>query len=309
MDSQIKELVKRCSVCQESCPLRPAAPLHPWEWPSQPWSPIHIDCFGPYLNHMFMVVVDAHSKWMDACIMEQLRILFATHGLPRKVVTDNGPSFTSEEFCSFLSYNGIAYVTSPRYHPSSNGPGERAVKTLKTGIKNTQGANLQERLSRFLFTYHITPQTTTGAPPSQLLMGRPLRSRLDCLFPDVASRVENHHTRQVLQHNNSRPLCTFKLNDTVYFRLPVLLSGCQGLWLKLLDLCRNMSSCPQEMSFVIMSMLFTRVTFHFSLHDRSRPWTIRPKMTFFYRTFPLHPLTLNHLWSARSRTASDRYGY
>ena len=119
MDSQIEELVKTCTVCQESRPLPPAAPLHPWEWPSQPWSRIHIDYFGPFLNHMFMVVVDAHSKWMDACIMpsitsakaiEQLRILFATHGLPRKVVTDNGPSFTSEEFHSFLSYNSLGKI-------------------------------------------------------------------------------------------------------------------------------------------------------------------------------------------------------
>ena len=131
----------------------------------------------------------------SAKTIEQLRILFATHGLRCKVVTDNSQSFTSEEFRSFLSYNGITHITSAPYH----GLAEHAVKTLKTaGIKNTQGANLQERLSRFLFTYRITPHITTGMPPSHLLMGRSLRSRLDCLFPDVASRVENRQTRQVI---------------------------------------------------------------------------------------------------------------
>ena len=109
-------------------------------------------------------------------------------------------------------------MTSAPYHPSSNGLAERAVQTLKNGLKQTPGADIQEKLSRFLFTYRITPQTTTGVPPSQLLMGRCLRSRLDCLFPDVAGRVESRQTRQALQHNNSHPLRTFKVKDTVYVR-------------------------------------------------------------------------------------------
>ena len=227
MDSQIEQLVKSCPVCQESRPSPPAAPLHPWEWPSQPWSRIHIDYFGPFRNHMFMVIVDAHSKWIDECVMssitsaktiEQLRIIFATHGFPRKVVTDNGPSFTSEEFRSFLSQNGITHVTSSPYHPSSNGLAERAVQTLKNGLKQTPGATIQGKLSKYLFTYRITPQTTTGVTPAQLLMGRSLRSRLDRLFPDVAARVESRQTRQAQQHDNSRSLRTFKVNDTVYVR-------------------------------------------------------------------------------------------
>ena len=38
MDAQMAERVKMCPVCQESRPSPAAAPLHPWEWPSQPWS-------------------------------------------------------------------------------------------------------------------------------------------------------------------------------------------------------------------------------------------------------------------------------
>ena len=80
-----------------------------------------------------MVLVDVHSKWIDACVMpvitaaktiKQLRIVFATHGLPRKVVTDNGPSFTSEEL-SVLQWD-----CSCPCHLSSNGLAERAVQTL-----------------------------------------------------------------------------------------------------------------------------------------------------------------------------------
>jgi len=225
MDAQITDLVKSCAVCQESRPSPAAAPLHPWEWPSQPWSRIHLDFAGPFLNSMFLIIVDAHSKWIDAHIMrnitsattiETLRAVFATHGLPRKVVTDNGPSFVSEEFRSFLSQNGIVHVTSAPYHPSSNGLAERAVQTVKQGLKRTTGATIQEKLSRFLFTYRITPQTTTGIPPAMLLMGRRLRSRLDRLFPDLTTRVESKQLKQAEQHDTTKPLRKFSVGDTVY---------------------------------------------------------------------------------------------
>lgn len=119
MDAQIEQFVKSCPVCQESRPAYPVAPLHSWEWLSEPWSHIHIDYACPFLNHMFIVVIDTHSKWINTCIMhsimsaktiEQLRIIFTTHGLPHKVVTDKGPSLTSDEFCSFLSNNDICVI-------------------------------------------------------------------------------------------------------------------------------------------------------------------------------------------------------
>lgn len=225
MDSEIEAVVKKCAPCQESRPAPPTAPLHPWEWPAQPWSRLHIDFAGPYLGHMFLVVVDAHSKWMDVRLMnsitaaktiEQLRMLFATHGLPKKVVSDNGPTFTSQEFRDFMCNNGIVHVTCSPYHPSSNGLAERAVQSFKQGIKRITGATIQEKLSKYLFNYHITPHSTTGVTPAELLMGRRLRSRLDLLFPDVSRRVESQQTRQKQSHDSSKPVRTFAVGDLVY---------------------------------------------------------------------------------------------
>ena len=227
MDGDIEDLVKSCAVCQQSRPAPAVAPLHSWEWPSEPWSCLHLDFAGPFLGHMFLVLVDAHSKWLDAHIMqsissaktiEKLRSVFATHGLPRKIVTDNRPSFTSTEFRSFLSSNGITHVTTAPYHPSSNGLAERAVQTLKRGLKSTKGDSLEERLAVFLFTYRITPHTTTGVSPAELLMKRRLRSRLDRLFPDLHQRVEKKQLQQASNHNNSKPLRSFKVGDMVYVK-------------------------------------------------------------------------------------------
>ena len=62
LDSDIVAKVCACDTCQKNCPTPVKAPLHPWEWPSHPWSRLHIDHAGPYLGKL---IVDAHSKWID----------------------------------------------------------------------------------------------------------------------------------------------------------------------------------------------------------------------------------------------------
>lgn len=65
MNKQIEELVRNCSACQEVRNKPPLVMLHPWSWPACPWQRIHIDFAGPFLGSMFMLVMDAHSKWLE----------------------------------------------------------------------------------------------------------------------------------------------------------------------------------------------------------------------------------------------------
>ena len=65
ISGQLEELAKACSGCQHNQKMPTKAPLHPWEWASTPWQRIHIDYAGPFQNSMFLVVVDAHSKWPE----------------------------------------------------------------------------------------------------------------------------------------------------------------------------------------------------------------------------------------------------
>ena len=62
IDSQIEALVKKCDNCQQIRPSPPVATLHPWSWPARPWSRLHLDSAGPFLNHTFLVLIDAHPK-------------------------------------------------------------------------------------------------------------------------------------------------------------------------------------------------------------------------------------------------------
>ena len=98
-----------------------------------------MDYAGPY-GEMLLVIVDAFSKLIEVTIMKQttstatirkLREVFAQHGLPDMLVSDNGTNFTSEEFADFMRANGVIYVKTAPYHPSSNRLAERAVQTVK----------------------------------------------------------------------------------------------------------------------------------------------------------------------------------
>ena len=91
---------------------------------------------------------------------EKLRIIFATHGIPEKLVSDNGSGFTSQKYLLFMERNGIKHILTSPYHLSSNGLAERAVQTFKNGIRKLEG-DVQERISRFLFRYRVTPHSTT----------------------------------------------------------------------------------------------------------------------------------------------------
>ena len=185
-----------------------------------------MDFAGPFLGKFFFIVVDAHTKWAEVVEMPQtstartitvLRQLFATHGIPEQVVTDNGSQFTSEDFTKFVKANGIRHSLSFPYHPASNGEAERFVRTFKEAMKtsNNTGLTLAHRTNNFLLTYRTTPHTTTGTPPSELLMGRTLRTRWDIMKPDVGQSVCWRQAKQKEGKDNNSKLRHFVMGQSV----------------------------------------------------------------------------------------------
>ena len=227
IDNDIERSVRLCHECQSSQSSPPVAPLHPWHWPTRPWTRLHIDYAGPLRGRMILIVVDAHSKWIEAfpvpsatssATIEKLRTLFAQFGLPETVVSDNAPYFMSQEFETFLKQNGIRHPTSAAYHPSSNGLAERGVQVVKHGLKKVKESSLESRIAKVLFTYRTTPHATTGRAPAELLFGRIPRTRLDLLFPDPASRVEEKQAQQKRDHDQTARERTFVIGQPVLVR-------------------------------------------------------------------------------------------
>ena len=244
MDTDLEAKVKNCHSCQ----------LNPWEYTANPWNRLHVDFASPFLGHMFLVIVDSHTKWLEVFQMqnitsrktvERLRSCFATHGLPDCIVSNNGPTLTSEEFREFTSANDIRHIFVEPYHPSSNGLAEKAVQSFRKGMKRMQPAPLQLRLTRWLTKYRLTPHSTTNRSPAEILLRRRPKSRLDLIRPS---------TQQHYQHAKDR---TFNPGDRVLVRnlapeptwLPANCSNAQAWY-------RPWPSYPMAVSCVVIKIVF-----------------------------------------------------
>ena len=227
IDKDIEKSVQACHHCQEQQSVPPVAPLQPWKWPSRPWVRLHMDFAGPFQGKMILIVIDSHSKWIEAFptdsatsskVIELSRTLFAQFGVPEALVTDNGPCFVSEEFETFLLNNGIKHITSAPYHPATNGLAERAVQIVKNGLKKEKNGSMATRLARILMAYRTTPQCTTGMFPSELLHGRRIWTRLDLLKPCLQEQVECRQQYQKFSHDSTARGKSFSKGETVYVR-------------------------------------------------------------------------------------------
>ncbi|XP_054866909.1 uncharacterized protein K02A2.6 [Amphiprion ocellaris] len=218
MDKQIEDMAKSCSFCHKVRSNPPLAPLHPWEYPQEPWHRVHIDFAGPFEDRMFLVAVDAHSKWPEVVIMrstttektiEKLGEMFSPFGSPTQLVSDNGPQLVSQEMSAFLQANGVQHIKSAPYHPATNGLAERFVQTLKHALKTSQGqGTLHQRLHNFLLNYRNSPHATTKMSPASLMLKRDLRTTFDLLKPlAVKDTVHGQQQKQIKrreQHANDR---------------------------------------------------------------------------------------------------------
>ena len=66
---------------------------------------VHVEYAGPIEGKMVLIIIDAHTKFIEAHIVNsatsantiaKVRQTFATHGLPQDIVSDNGTPFKSE---------------------------------------------------------------------------------------------------------------------------------------------------------------------------------------------------------------------
>lgn len=133
--------------------------MHHWERTRTPWSRLRIEFAGPFQGQVFFIAVDSFSKWLKvisvssmttAKVIKCLRRLFATHGLPDTIVSDNAAQFVSEEFKQFLASGLIHHVTSAPLHPATNGQAEHMVRTTKDGLKRIIQGDWDGRLTSFL---------------------------------------------------------------------------------------------------------------------------------------------------------------
>ncbi|CAG9136383.1 unnamed protein product [Plutella xylostella] len=208
LDADVERTCRECNTCTMESPSPPRAAIHPWAWPQAPWYRLHVDFLSPKMGIYYLVVIDSHSKWIEAfCVkstsafytIRVLRETFARFGNPLELVSDSGPPFSSLEFAEFLRYRGIKHIPVSPYKPSSNGAAENTVKLVKTCLKKAvrDGADVDEALQTFLMMHRATPHCTTGRTPAELLLKRNMRINLDLLVPNAEEIVRGRQLRAV----------------------------------------------------------------------------------------------------------------
>ena len=57
--------------------------------------------------------------------------MYARLGIPQKVISDNGPQYSSQEFVTFATKYDFMHASSSPRHPQSNGLAEKTVQIAK----------------------------------------------------------------------------------------------------------------------------------------------------------------------------------
>ena len=112
MDSKVKTMIENCIACQAVGPDNPPEPMRITPTSTEPWQSLAVDFYGPipHSGQYLLVVVDTYSKFPEVeivtstsakAIIPKLDCIFATHGIPQQLKTDNGPPFNGDEFNPF----------------------------------------------------------------------------------------------------------------------------------------------------------------------------------------------------------------
>ena len=129
INKDIECLVKTCNLCQEHSCRNNKDPAIPRDIPIQAWSMVQTDLFM-LDGQSFILVVDVTSRFpvvrilkneMTTSVINALKGIYCDFGLPKRVISDNGPCFKSKEFSDFHTKLGIVTETISSYNHASLG--------------------------------------------------------------------------------------------------------------------------------------------------------------------------------------------
>ncbi len=202
MRKDIYNYIAACQACQKfkynNAPTASPMQLH---LVNEPWHTIGMDIMGPYpttarQKRFLLVVVDYFTRWIELFPIRSttsvdianiiMNEIFSRYGLPKYIVSDNGPQFVSNLFRNFCETFGIKQNLTANYHPQSNMT-ERVNRTLKPLIAiyaQQQPQSWDKEIQKLAFAIRTTINETTGDTPAFMMFGRDLRGPLELMIGD-----------------------------------------------------------------------------------------------------------------------------
>lgn len=228
-----------CKKCLEKRNANPKEPLMPHEVPERPWQVVATDLFS-WDGQDFVTVADYYSRYFEVyplrntlagTVIQQIKVAFSHHGIPEKLVSDNGPQYSCDEFAKFSKQYGFIHATSSPTYAQSNGIAEKTVQS----VKHIFGKCKADRKDPYLgiLEYLNTP-LECNTSPAQALMSRRLRSIIPSTHEQLQPKPVNHEqfrnqlvlSRQKQSEYYSRQSTTLKpleMGETVRIKK-------QGTW-------------------------------------------------------------------------------
>ena len=212
MDAMVEEHVKACKLCLAATPGGNYQPLQPSTIPDRPWQHVATDFKGPVgTQFYFLPVIDEYSRFPVVEIVTTTAAdkviplfhkIFATHGIPEKVKSDNGPPFNGEDMRMYMytQQRGFCHKKITPAQPSSNSMAENfMMMLLKVGhTAYSEKKDPRHEVYKYLLSYRATPHSTTGRTPAELLFNQKLRTPVPILFPRcrIDQSVKRHNAQK-----------------------------------------------------------------------------------------------------------------
>jgi hypothetical protein len=191
MGQSIEEYIEGCAICQETkINNHPSKePLHPTEIPTKPYEIITSDLIValPELDSFTAIamITDQHSKQVivepcaDNIDTNQLaeiliRQVFTQYRLPKKMISDRGPQYSSKVIKAVLKAMGVRSALSTAYHPQTDGASDRANQSIEQYLRaytNRTQNNWAKLLPMAELAYNLHKHSATKKTPFELLLG------------------------------------------------------------------------------------------------------------------------------------------
>ncbi|CAH2083323.1 unnamed protein product [Euphydryas editha] len=252
----VKKYVSACLECahHKAPGGRHEGKLHPIEKPSVPFHTIHADHLGPFVrsklgNCYLLVIIDGFTKFVNitpvkntrsSTTIKVLQDHFSYFGVPTRLITDRGSSFTSKTFKDFIRNNGIKHVLNAVATPRANGQVERFNRTITEALATSNHGRDEkawdENINDIQLGLNTTIHKTTRKSPSELLFGFNVSHRaqgilstvindtlnltpiheLDTIREEVSKRIETQQLKDAHRFNKSRKESRkYKVGDLV----------------------------------------------------------------------------------------------
>ena len=220
MDKAVKAELDQCLACQATAQPNPPEQLQSSPLPSCVWDKLKIDFYGPLPSGQYIfAIMDCYSRFPEVeiltsisakSVIPRLDSVFARHGVPSQIISDNGPPFRSHEFNKYMITMRIKHTTSTPLWPQGNSEVEAFMKPLGKAIRTAklERQPWRQELAKFLLAYRSTPHSTTKTPPAQLLYNREMRGKLPSL-PRNSKVIDRHNEARQNDQQQKKQATTY----------------------------------------------------------------------------------------------------